>query len=111
MVIDADGLATDMKFPDDSGHAKVAALVMLDRLTSDGDLVPLEELTGEAEGLLTRFRNWAKAYQSEGGARRLAEDGIDVLIAFGLAERTDIAVRALPAASRYTVERVGMREE
>jgi uncharacterized protein (TIGR02678 family) len=111
LVIDADGLATDMKFPDDSGHAKVAALVMLDRLTSDGGLVPLEELTGEAEGLLTRFRNWAKAYQSEGGARRLAEDGIDVLVAFGLAERTDVAIRALPAASRYTVERIGMREE
>jgi uncharacterized protein (TIGR02678 family) len=110
LLVDTDGIATDLKFPDDSGHAKVAALVLLDRLTAEHE-VPQQELTEEAAGLLTRFGNWAKAYQTEGGPHRLAQDGIDVLVAFGLAERANDTVRALPAAARYTVERIGMRAE
>lgn len=110
LVVDTDGIATDMKFPDDSGHAKVAALVLLDRLAAEQELTA-HELTEEAAGLLARFGNWAKAYQTDGGPQRLAQDGTDVLIAFGLAERTNDTVRALPAAARYTVERIGMRAE
>jgi len=110
LVVDTEGVATDMKFPDDSGHAKVAALVLLDRLTAERELTE-HELTEEAAGLLSRFGNWAKAYQTEGGPQRLAQDGVEVLVAFGLAERVDELVRARPAAARYTVERIGMRAE
>jgi uncharacterized protein (TIGR02678 family) len=105
LLIDPDGIATDMKFPDDASHAKVAALFLLDRLTAD----PLSaaDLVAEAETLLARFRTWARAYQSDGGAERLAHDGVDVLCAFGLAQRqADGGVRALPAAARYALGHV-----
>jgi uncharacterized protein (TIGR02678 family) len=76
LVIDPDGIATDIKFPDDGTHAKVAALHLLDRLTESPTPVHNSELVRAAEELLGRFRSWAKAYQSDGGAERLADDGI-----------------------------------
>jgi len=107
LVIDPDGIATDIKFPDDGTHAKVAALHLLDRLTESATPVHNSELVRAAEELLGRFRSWAKAYQSDGGAERLADDGITTLCAVGLAQRhADGAVLALPAAARYAVERV-----
>lgn len=101
LLVDADAIATDMKFPDDNSHAKVAALILLDRLAKGP--ATKEELVTETDELLTRFRNWAKAYRSDGGAERLAEDGLELLKAFGLA-RENGTVEALPAAARYAVE-------
>lgn len=43
------------------------------------------------------------AYQSEGGAGRLADDALAVLRGFGLAAERDGLVRAMPAAHRYSV--------
>lgn len=102
LVVDADAIATDTRFPDDDSHAKVAALLLLDRLAGGPAL--FEDLVEEARELLTRFRNWAKAYQSDGGAGRLAADGLALLEAFGLARTENGTVRRLPAAARYTVE-------
>ena len=111
LVIDPDGIATDLKFPDDSTHAKVAALHLLDRLNGSETPVPARDLVLAAEELLERFRSWAKAYQSDGGAERLADDGVAILCAVGLAQRhADGAVLALPAAARYAVERIELRE-
>jgi uncharacterized protein (TIGR02678 family) len=107
LVVDPDGIATDMKFPDDGSHAKVAALHLLDRLTGSVTPVSASELVLAAQELLGRFSAWAKAYQSEGGAERLADDGVAILCAVGLAERhADGAVLALPAAARYAVDRI-----
>jgi uncharacterized protein (TIGR02678 family) len=107
LVVDPDGIATDLKFPDDGSHAKVAALHLLDRLTGSVTPVPAGELVLAAQELLGRFSAWAKAYQSEGGAQRLADDGVAILCAVGLAERhADGAVLALPAAARYAVDRI-----
>ncbi|MFC4120730.1 TIGR02678 family protein [Nonomuraea zeae] len=104
LLIDTDATATDTKFPDDSSHAKVAALLMLDLLVSSGP-VSAARLDTEAAGLLRRFPQWAKAYQSDGGGPRLAADALEVLTLFGLARRTGDRVAALPAAARYRVER------
>lgn len=107
LLVDPDGLATDQRFPDDAAHPKVAALVLLDHLVAAGGLVPGSELTSRAVALLERFPSWAKTYRSEDGAARLAADAVDVLCAFKLATREDgpdhPAVRALPAAARFTV--------
>jgi uncharacterized protein (TIGR02678 family) len=100
--VDADAIATDTRFPDDDSHAKVAALLLLDRLAQGP--ARQQELVEEARELLTRFRNWAKAYQSDGGAGRLAADGLALLEAFGLARTENGTVRRLPAAARYAVE-------
>lgn len=102
LVVDTDAIATDTRFPDDDSHAKVAALLLLDRLAQGP--APFEDLVEETRELLTKFRNWAKAYQSDGGAGRLAADGIELLEAFGLARTENGVVRRLPAAARYAVE-------
>ena len=99
---DADAIATDTRFPDDDSNEKVAALLLLDRL-AEGP-VTTEDLVEETRELLTKFRNWAKAYQSDGGAGRLAADGLALLEAFGLARTENGTVRRLPAAARYAVE-------
>ncbi|TMS00555.1 TIGR02678 family protein [Nonomuraea basaltis] len=104
LLVDGDATATDTKFPDDSSHAKVAALLLLDLLVSAGP-VTAARLDAEATELLRRFPQWAKAYQSDGGGPRLAADALEVLTLFGLARRTDDRVAALPAAARYRVDR------
>ncbi|MEV4174067.1 TIGR02678 family protein [Nonomuraea sp. NPDC049709] len=103
LLVDTDAIATDTKFPDDGSHAKVAALLMLDLLVTSGP-VTAARLDREAAGLLRRFPQWAKAYQSEGGGPRLAADALQVLTQFGLARVTGDQVAALPAAARYRVD-------
>lgn len=102
LVVDADAIATDTRFPDDDNHAKVAALLLLDRLAQGP--ATTEDLAEESRELLTKFRTWAKAYQSDGGAGRLAADALELLEAFGLARTENGTVHRLPAAARYAVE-------
>ncbi|MGI5291500.1 TIGR02678 family protein [Nonomuraea polychroma] len=104
LLVDSDATATDARFPDDSSHAKVAALLMLDLLVSSGP-VTAARFDAEAAELLRRFPQWAKAYQSDGGGPRLAADALEVLMSFGLARHTGDQVTALPAAARYRVDR------
>jgi len=101
MAIDPDAVATDGRFPDDAGNAKIAALLLLDAITAAGPAgIAVEQLEVEAQRLLQRFANWAKAYRSEDGARRLADDALAVLRSFGLA-RPGATITARPAAARY----------
>ncbi|MEV4801702.1 TIGR02678 family protein [Nonomuraea sp. NPDC049421] len=110
LLVDPDGIATDSRFPDDGGHAKVAALLMLDLLVTSGP-VSAARLDEEAAELLRRFPQWAKAYQSDGGGPRLAADALEVLVRFGLARRTGDRVAALPAAARYRVDCAAVQED
>jgi uncharacterized protein (TIGR02678 family) len=89
MAIDPDAIATDARFPDDAGNAgnaRIAALLLLDTLTAAPAGVSVEQLRLAAQRLLDRFPSWAKAYRSEGGSQRLAEDALAVLRAFGLVD-------------------------
>ncbi|MEU4446493.1 TIGR02678 family protein [Actinosynnema sp. NPDC050801] len=105
MLIDPDGVATDSRFPDDAGNAKVAALLLLDVITSAPGPVAVEQLRAEADALLGRFPKWAKGYRGEDGATRLVADALDVLREFGLVRLDSGVVRARPAATRYAVTR------
>ncbi|EOD66814.1 TIGR02678 family protein [Amycolatopsis vancoresmycina] len=100
LFVDPDGIATDSRFPDDTGNAKVAALLLLESLTGPATI---EQLEIEAAALLSRFPRWAKTYQDENGPRQLATDAVAVLTAFGLAQQEAGLVRPLPAAARYAV--------
>ncbi|MFF0768263.1 TIGR02678 family protein [Nonomuraea wenchangensis] len=102
LLVDPDAIATDGRFPDDGSPAKVAALLLLDPLITGGPLTAAR-LADEAAGLLRRFPQWARSYQSRDGAARLAADALEVLARFGLARRTGDRVTALPAAARYRV--------
>ena len=52
LVVDPDAIATDTRFPDDDSHAKVAALLLLDRLARGP--ARIEELVEEAHALRLR---------------------------------------------------------
>jgi uncharacterized protein (TIGR02678 family) len=100
LLVDVDGIATDSRFPDDSGTAKVAALLLLDTLSGPTTVAQLER---GAAALLNRFPRWAKSYRGDDGARTLAVDAVAVLTGFGLARVVNGVVRPLPAANRYAV--------
>ena len=102
LLVDAEGLATETRFPDDGGPAQVAALLLLDLLAAQGPLSTIR-LKQELDAILERFPGWAKAYQSEGGPARLLDDSLDVLALFGLVHRTEGMTLPLPAAARYRV--------
>lgn len=103
LLVDPDAIATDDRFPEERNHAKHAALLLLDRLVAADGPVADADLVAHVAALLERFPAWAKTYQSEGGAARLAADAVDVLCGFGLARRTAGEVRARPAAVRYAL--------
>jgi uncharacterized protein (TIGR02678 family) len=101
LLVDPEAVATDGRFPDDSSHAKVAALRLLETITPSGTAP--EQLLAAAETLLRTTPSWAKAYQSTEGAARLASDAVAVLSDFGLVHRAGDLVKAAPAAARYRV--------
>ncbi|NLU75519.1 TIGR02678 family protein [Streptomyces sp. HNM0575] len=101
MLIDPDAVATDARFPDESSTARVAALLLLERIHDvPGGATP-EQLSAIGSELLRQFPRWAKAYQSAEGAQRLADDAVAVLCDFGLAQRIGDRTIVRPAAHRY----------
>ncbi len=102
LLVDPEGLSTGERFPDDGTPAKVAALLLLDLLSTHGPLSSIR-LRQELDGILDRFPGWAKAYQSSGGPARLLDDALDVLTLFGLVHRSEGMTLPLPAAARYRV--------
>ncbi|MFF3765235.1 TIGR02678 family protein [Streptomyces sp. NPDC001922] len=102
LLIDPDAIATDSTFPDDSGTANVAALLLLDPVVASPHGRSREELYGDTEELLRRFPRWAKTFSTPGGVNRLVDDAVRVLTDFALVRRTeDHRVTARPAAARY----------
>jgi uncharacterized protein (TIGR02678 family) len=100
MFIDPDAIATDGRFPDDASTAKVAALLLLDRIRKPS---ATEQLEIAAAALLARFPRWAKSYRANDGPRQLAGDALAVLTGFGLVRVVNGIVYPLPAAARYAV--------
>ncbi|MFE5797495.1 TIGR02678 family protein [Streptomyces sp. NPDC056503] len=101
LLVDPDAIATDVRFPDDSSTARVAALLLLAPLcAAPGGMLP-EQLAEAGAELLRRFPGWAKAYQSEDGPARLVDAAVGVLLDVGLAARARSRVVARPAAYRY----------
>ncbi|MFE3826331.1 TIGR02678 family protein [Streptomyces sp. NPDC059092] len=103
LLVDPDAVATDVRFPDDTSTARVAALLLLEPVCgAPAGLLP-EQLAEAGAELLRRFPRWAKAYQSQDGAARLAEDAVRVLRDVGLVHRVGGRVVGRPAARRYRV--------
>lgn len=109
LAVDPDGIATDTRFPAPAGHAHQLALLLADRLIETspsghrrlGRLDP-DQLKAEVAKIFDRFPGWARGQREEGGPERLAREAVDLLIAFGLAERrADGAMAARPALARY----------
>jgi uncharacterized protein (TIGR02678 family) len=103
LLVDPDAIATDVTFPDDSSTARVAALLLLEQIQDVPAGATPEQLAAIAARLLRRFPRWAKAYQSEDGAERLADDAVAVLRDAGLAHGVGDRTVLRPAAYRYRV--------
>jgi len=101
LFIDTEGLATDTRFPDDASTARVAALLLLDRMGEAA--VTTEQLRISASALLARFPRWAKGYREDDGPAQLVRDALAVLTGFGLVRVAGGLVQPLPAAMRYAV--------
>ncbi|MFF0191145.1 TIGR02678 family protein [Streptomyces sp. NPDC005244] len=101
LLVDPDGIATDVHFPDDTSTARVAALLLLEPLCATPAGMLPEQLAEVGAGLLRRFPRWAKAYQTADGAARLCDDAIRVLRDVGLVRTAGGRVVACPAAYRY----------
>ncbi|WP_435888485.1 DUF2398 family protein [Streptomyces niveus] len=78
LLVDPDGIAIDIRFPDDTSTARVAALLLLEPLCATPAGMLPEQFAEAGAGLLRRFPRWAKAYQSEDGAVRLFDDAARV---------------------------------
>ncbi|MBP5912256.1 TIGR02678 family protein [Streptomyces scabiei] len=102
LLVDPDALATDVRFPDDTSTARVAALLLLEPLCAEpAGLLP-EQLAEAGTDLLRRFPRWARTYRpEEDGGARLSDDAVDVLCDMGLAHRAAGRTLARPAAHRY----------
>ncbi|MDX3521974.1 TIGR02678 family protein [Streptomyces scabiei] len=102
LLVDPDALATDVRFPDDTSTARVAALLLLEPLCgAPAGLLP-EQLAEAGTDLLRRFPRWAKTYRpEEDGGARLSDDAVGVLCDMGLAHRAAGRALARPAAHRY----------
>lgn len=100
LLVDPDAIATDSRFPDDASTAKVAALLLLDRM---GSTSTVEQLGISASVLLAEFPRWAKTYRDVDGPAQLVSDALDVLTGFGLVQAANGIVYVLPAAARYAV--------
>ncbi|MFF5363030.1 TIGR02678 family protein [Streptomyces scabiei] len=102
LLVDPDALATDVRFPDDTCTARVAALLLLEPLCAEpAGLLP-EQLAEAGTDLLRRFPRWARTYRpEEDGGARLSGDAVDVLCDMGLAHRAAGRTLARPAAHRY----------
>jgi uncharacterized protein (TIGR02678 family) len=110
LAVDPDGVATDQQFPGPHGNAHQLALLLVDLLTSvrGGERVlgrlSAGELAREVYRILERFPGWARTHRDGDGPDRLTADAIDLLVAFGLAQReADGSVAARPALARYRV--------
>ena len=111
LAVDPDGVASDLTFPERTGHANQLALLLIDRLVRaqpDGTrrLVALGvvELERELDDVLRRYPSWASGQRDGDGPRLLLGRAVDRLVAVGLCRRdSGGTVVALPAAARYRI--------
>jgi uncharacterized protein (TIGR02678 family) len=102
-VIDESEQATDLVFPAAGSVVHQAALLLLDRLTIDGQggWFARGRVVAELADLLARHPRWARTYQGGGGVPLLADRVVDLLAAMDLVRPERGGVSVLPAAARY----------
>jgi uncharacterized protein (TIGR02678 family) len=106
VAVDESRQATDATFGDRSSTvAQAAGVVLSSLLTPDRAVSPrhVAELERRLADLLAADPGWARAYQDDTGAHRLAREVLAHLEAFGLARVVGDEVRARPAAARFAV--------
>jgi uncharacterized protein (TIGR02678 family) len=105
-VIDPDDTTTDVRFPEGNDVIKHTALLLIDTLLPTAvPAGPVRHPRRAAElAVADRLRanpGWARAYQDEGGAARLAGSALELLAGLDLVRLDDAGLHLLPAAGRY----------
>jgi uncharacterized protein (TIGR02678 family) len=108
-LVDPDGIATDVRFPEGNDQPKFAALLLLAALVPAAvPQVPVRHPRHAAELVIAaRLRanpTWTRAFQDDDGAARLTAAALELLVALDLAVVDETAVTLLPAAGRYRPE-------
>lgn len=105
-AVDESGELSDLRWPD-YGAAETAALRVCDELRArrrrgDPEVWPVAEVAAFVQDLSEEYAGyWKKGADDPAGARRLAEEAVDILVAARIALRHPGAVAALPAAGRF----------
>lgn len=107
VTVDETGELTDLRWPD-YGAAETTALRLCDelrarRLRHEPDGWSEAEVVVFVRDLAEEYAGyWKKGADDEAGARRLAREAVDILVAARVADRAAGGeLRALPAAARY----------
>ncbi len=106
VAVDESGELSDLRWPD-YGAAETAALRLCDELRGrrgrgDPDVWPAREVVAFVQDMSGEYSGfWKKGTDDEGGARLLAAEAVDILVAGRLAVRHPEGLAALPAAGRY----------
>lgn len=113
LAVDERARATDETFPAPNGTVHQLALLLVDELveaTAGADGGPVRsprhrtmvELEAATARRLDAHPSWARAYQDDGGAQRLASEAVALLASFGLVRTDGTVVEARPALCRYS---------
>jgi uncharacterized protein (TIGR02678 family) len=110
LLVDPDGIATDVTFPagETGGNVKQAALLLLDALVAKvrgagSGTWARGEVTEMIAALLARHPKWAAAYQGDDG-RTLTREMLHLLASLHLLTTDELTITLLPAAARYTAK-------
>ncbi|WP_428266237.1 TIGR02678 family protein [Haliangium sp.] len=109
-AIDPAGEVSDTRFPDGGSTVKHAALLLAEQLAEafrrGREIMGDSEVAGRTAALMADYGErcgWSQQYRSGGaqGARLLATDAMQLLAAFGLAERRPDGWHPRPAIARF----------
>lgn len=109
LAVDPEAIATDRRFPAPNSTVRQVALLLVDQLVvgAAGSRTlrhrTTSELTDGVARLLGRHPAWARDYQGDDGAARLAAAAVDLLASLRLVAVDDHVVRPRPALARYAV--------
>jgi len=111
LAVDPDAIATDLQFPSPQGNSYQLALLLIDRLVSSDatgrrtvGVLSATALRRAVDEVLSDHPGWARAYREENGPALLAEEAVDILVAFGLVRRdNDGSLVGRPVLARYRI--------
>lgn len=101
LVVDPDRPTGPGTFPGDGAASAVALHVLEHLLRAAGEPLERDVLVSHVQQLLDGLPAWARTYRGDGGASRLLEEALVLLLGHQLVRVEEGGVRARPAAARY----------
>ena len=109
LAVDPEAVATDLRFPAPNSTVRQAALLLVDRLVTGlaGSRTLVDRTTADLSAAVGRLLGdhptWARDYQGDDGAPRLAAAAVELLASLNLVVVDGHVVHPRPALARYAV--------